>query len=96
MRTLIMILALYLIVICGFFVVGAIVSVGDTIEPLKALDALVAILITVPLFIFSVLVIRSDLGSKNKEIDKKFGRIMERAENVEKRLEELERNKTEE
>lgn len=58
MRVLMIVLAIYLIVFAGFIVASSVLAIGETIPPLRAVEALLGILLTVPLFILGVLVIK--------------------------------------
>jgi len=88
MRLLKIILALYLIVMAGFIVVSSVISIGETLPPVKILEALVVVLLTVPLFILGYIVIRYDGGTKNNEYEKKLESLLEKVDNATTKIEQ--------
>jgi len=96
MRFLKIILALYLIVVAGITVIGAVYSIGKTLPPVTVIEALVGILLIVPLFILGFIVIRYNGGSTNKEYEKKLESLITKVEKVADRLEGEPNNKSEE
>jgi len=88
MRLLKIILALYLIVVAGYFVVSSVISIGETLPTVTVIEALVAILLTVPLFILGYIVIRYDVESKNKEYEKKIESLLEKVDNATIKIEQ--------
>ena len=88
MRLLKIILALYLIVVAGYFVVSSVISIGETLPTVTVIEALVDVLLTVPLFILGYIVIRYDVESKNKEYEKKIESLLEKVDNATTKIEQ--------
>ena len=66
-------LAVYSIMFAGFIIVGSIFSIGEQLLPLKAIEALVIIALTVPVIILAVLVIRQPIRKKESPAFTKEG-----------------------
>jgi len=72
----------------GFIVVSSVISIGETLPPVKILEALVVVLLTVPLFILGYIVIRYDGGTKNNEYEKKLESLLEKVDNATTKIEQ--------
>ena len=91
MRALKIVLSLYIIGAAGFVVISSILSIGEPLQPPTTLDVLITILLTIPLFILGVIVIRFNGGRKNKEVvSTDLEGPKKKVENAAKRIESIE------